>query len=228
MRKNAGFTLIEIAVVLVIVGLLLGGLLMPLTMQIEQRNITDSNRAMEAARDAMIGFAMRNTPPFLPCPDKTGAAGPGTANDGIEDRNGAACVTQEGNVPWVTLGTSPEDGWTRRLRYRVTAAYSNSGGFTLASAGDITIQTRNGAGQPLVNLAQNVPLVIISHGPNGLGGIGNSGVAMPPPASADEIENADGDTTFVSRLPTADFDDLAQWVSANTLFNRMVAAGRLP
>jgi prepilin-type N-terminal cleavage/methylation domain-containing protein len=43
--NRAGFTLVEMAIVLVIVGLLLGGLLMPLSAQIEQRRIGETQKA---------------------------------------------------------------------------------------------------------------------------------------------------------------------------------------
>ncbi|SDH85559.1 type II secretion system protein [Propionivibrio dicarboxylicus] len=52
--------------------------------------------------------------------------------------------------------------------------------------------------------------------------------------SADEAENIDDDTVFVSHSPTStasadgEFDDLVTWLSPGLLFNRMIAAGRLP
>ena len=52
---------------------------------------------------------------------------------------------------------------------------------------------------------------------------------------ADEAQNVTKDaTTFVSRAPTAsdncagEFDDIVTWGSLNTLFARMVQAGKLP
>jgi hypothetical protein len=38
------------------------------------------------------------------------------------------------------------------------------------------------------------------------------------PTGADELENADGDAT----------DDIMVWLSPNILYNRMIAAGKLP
>ncbi len=77
--------------------------------------------------------------------------------------------------------------------------------------------------------------VVISLGKNGLGAINAlTGVANPAPTNADENENLNGPATFASRTMTAadsaagEFDDIVVWLSKNTLFNRMVAAGKLP
>jgi hypothetical protein len=50
----------------------------------------------------------------------------------------------------------------------------------------------------------------------------------------DEIENSNLNGDFVSRNPTSadaaagEFDDVVSWLSSGVLFNRMVAAGKLP
>ncbi|MGZ5819387.1 MAG: type II secretion system protein, partial [Burkholderiaceae bacterium] len=126
MKKNNGFTLVELAVVMLIIGLLIGGLMMGLTAQIDQRRYNDTQTGLEQIKDALIGYAITNK--HLPCPDKTVAGGAGTANDGQEDVVVATgvCVTQEGNIPWVTLGVPDSDSWGHRYHYRVTPAYSNS------------------------------------------------------------------------------------------------------
>ena len=51
--------------------------------------------------------------------------------------------------------------------------------------------------------------------------------------SADELDNTGG-STYTSRTITpvgstaGEFDDIVTWLSKYTLFNRMVAAGKLP
>jgi hypothetical protein len=77
------------------------------------------------------------------------------------------------------------------------------------------------------NLTTKAPFVIFSLGKNGTtGGTG-----------ADEAQNVTTNATtftFVSRAPTAsdncagEFDDIVTWGSLNTLFARMVQAGKLP
>ncbi|HLD09715.1 MAG TPA: prepilin-type N-terminal cleavage/methylation domain-containing protein, partial [Methylophilaceae bacterium] len=57
-HPSNGFTLVEMAVVLVIVGLLLAGLLMPLSAQLDQRNTTDTQKALAEIQQALIGYAI--------------------------------------------------------------------------------------------------------------------------------------------------------------------------
>src|SRR5674476_71590 len=61
-----GFTLIEMAMVLMIVGLLLGGMLVPLSAQMDQRNVSDTQKALSDIKEALIGYAIANG--RFPCP----------------------------------------------------------------------------------------------------------------------------------------------------------------
>lgn len=58
MNRQMGFSLIELAIVLVIVTLLVGGLAMPLTAQIQARRMSETRVDMQAIHDALIGYAM--------------------------------------------------------------------------------------------------------------------------------------------------------------------------
>jgi len=255
MKTPSGFTLVEMAIVLVIVGLLLGGLLMPLSAQIEQRRISETQKTLEEIREALIGYAASHTSsphnrPYLPCPDITLPTPPFTPNDGIEDRypllpltaNSGRCVSQEGNIPWATLGVSRTDSWYNRVRYRVDSNFSGQGdnqiltttdGFQLTNAGALRVCTDNTCA---ATVATQIPAVILSHGKNGYGAINNANLLNPAPPAADvsELENANGNNNFVSGTPTpagsamGEFDDIVSWLSPNILYNRMVAAGRLP
>lgn len=236
MRPINGFTLVEMAIVLVIVGLLLGGLLMPLSAQVEQRRISETQKALDEIKEALMGYAANQLPPHLPCPDKTGGGGAGTANDGLEDFTAAtgSCVVTEGNIPWATLGVADVDGWGNRIHYRVDATFSNRSPlvtFSLASAGTLRV-CQTAACATIV--ANTLPAVILSYGKNGYGAINAAGGANPAPTSADELANTDLTTDFVSHpqsapgSPAGEFDDIVTWLSPNILFNRMVAAGRLP
>jgi hypothetical protein len=77
-----------------------------------------------------------------------------------------------------------------------------------------------------------VPVVIISHGKNGLGAVNRTGTTNPAPTGTDEIANTNGDDNFVSHVPSNvvgnEFDDIVVWLSPNILFNRMIAARKLP
>jgi len=221
-NSSKGFTLVEMSVVLVIVGLLLAGLLLPLSAQIEQRNRAETERYLSEAKEALMGYALING--YLPCPDSKAVP------NGLEDaRNaGGDCPGHAGIMPWQTLGIQPTDSWNHYFGYSVTSAYSNSSTtFTLTTAATRTVNGDSGA------LTTSAVAVVFSAGANGLGAKSPTG-DITAPTSADELENDDGDAVFVSHTPTGtsgssdEFDDLLTWISQPVLANRMVSAGRLP
>ncbi|MYM26633.1 prepilin-type N-terminal cleavage/methylation domain-containing protein [Duganella sp. FT135W] len=230
-RRQSGFTLVEIAIVLLIVGLMIGGLIAPLSSQMEQRHVSDTKRTMDEAREALFGFALRNS--YLPCPAIS-------ATNGLEDRTGTACNKRYGYLPWATLGVSRLDGWNHLMGYTVTPAFSDSASlFTLKTARDITIATRDLSGQLTAATGVNdIPAAIISFGHNGYGATSdqNTIVADSGTGNIDEKANLQSSgTALIMRDPSDDaraaggaFDDLVIWISPNILYNRMVAAQRLP
>ena len=217
-KAQQGFSLLEMAIVLVVLGLILGGILMPLSTQMEKQDRDETQRTLQDIQDALIGYAMANG--RLPCPDTDG--------DGIIDMGGT-CSNVQGTIPWVDLGVGKEDAWGRPFTYRVTGSFAdNTDGtgcgtatvgvsFELCSVADINILDAT-AGNPVAN---QVPAMVISHGKN-----------WATTTSTDENENADNDTTFVdrtySRTAAPTFDDQVIWVSPNVLKTKMVSAGRLP
>lgn len=229
--RQAGFTLVEIAIVLLIVGLMIGGLIAPLSSQMEQRRVTDTRRALEEAREALFGFALRNG--YLPCPAIS-------ASNGLEDREGNTCNKRYGYLPWATLGVARLDGWNRLLGYSVTPAFADAGVlFSLKTPRDITIATRAANGQLAAATGINdIPAAIISFGRNGYGGTSdqNTIVADAGVGNLDEKTNLQSaGTALIARDVSEDpraaggaFDDMVIWISPNILYNRMVAAQRLP
>lgn len=135
----AGFTLTELAVVLAIVALLLGGLLYTLSAQTDQRNFEETRRRLELARELVLAFAITNG--RLPCPARSAAtAAPVTvAGDEVRDASGncigdAVTDYYGGASGGVTLGLLPArtigfqtvdssgfavDAWNNRIRYVV-------------------------------------------------------------------------------------------------------------
>ncbi|MBI4988897.1 MAG: type II secretion system protein [Rhodocyclales bacterium] len=219
-----GFTLTEMAVVLVIVALLIASLVIPLSAQQDIRARQETEKALADIREALLGYAASHAAgdgkPYLPCPD--------TDDDGLENRTAGACTggIQEGRLPWADLGLGRNDAWNNRFRYRVTAAFSNStAGFTLASAGNLTVCADSACA---ATIAGNVPAVVLSHGANGAGAFNLSGGTNPAPTDANELENTDSDDTLVSRTSDAGFDDLVTWVPPTVLMNRMITTGKLP
>jgi prepilin-type N-terminal cleavage/methylation domain-containing protein len=227
-----GFTLIEMAIVLVIITILIGGLAVPLSAQIQARRIAETNKTLEEAKEALVGYAMThkdtNGHPYLPCP--AGADGHELARI-----SGLGCPQTYGYFPWVDLGGAPSDAWGNRLRYIVTSSVSNSeSGFTYSTT-QATGAWKNIAsshGCATVNVAAKVPFVLISHGPNGWGALNVNGNTLAAPTSADENENlGNDDTCYVSRAPSkpgsasGEFDDIVTWLSWGTLLSRVCPAG---
>ena len=218
--KVRGFSLVEMAVVLVILALLLGGLLSPLASQIDQKNYSEVKRTLESSKEALMGYSLSYR--HLPCPDKTVGAVNGlndSPNDGVEDFNVAGnCITQEGNLPWATLSLNDKDSWNQRLTYRVTSAFSVRAPITpfgLTTNGVLRICNEAACNAP--RLTDNAVAVIVSKGKN----MGICTTLPSPPACADERENDDGDNDFVSHEqragsianPNAEYDDCLLYTS---------------
>jgi prepilin-type N-terminal cleavage/methylation domain-containing protein len=240
-KNNSGFTLVEIAIVLFIVTLLLAGLLPTITVQLEQQRTNETRKTLQEIKDALIGFAVAQG--RLPCPASS-------ASNGFESLVAGSCTNPfNGFVPAATLGITPTDsqgyaldGWSKRIRYAVTTANANAftttngmqttGMGTLApnlyvcaSASGITGTTCGTA----TSLTTNAVAVIYSLGKNAAtGGTGTDETANPNPNSVNN------DKVFVSHeprpsgAPNGEFDDILTWLSPNILYNRMVAAGKLP
>src|SRR6266849_5484579 len=129
MSRSKGFSLVELAVALAIIALLLAGALIPLSTQIEVRNVADTRRGMESIREAIIGFGQANG--RLPCP-ADGTIVAGTAGAGTEARSGVdhnkTCTNVFGVVPWATLGVPETDAWGRRFSYWVSQIFADGFG----------------------------------------------------------------------------------------------------
>lgn len=246
-----GFTLVELAIVLVIISVLLGSFIGTLVSRIETTRYENTTNELEEIKQALIGYAFTNG--YLPCPDCIAAgcpSGVNVARDGVSDEVGvgADCdvANATGNVPWVTLGMGRGDAWNTRYRYWVDPNYTNDAdGITLipVTAGVGIIEEPNLAADPtgLVtqNLANNVVAVIFSQGINRLGGLSTENVlldAVPLLINIHENENTNDDLIFHSRPPTPEdaataggpFDDIVIWISEYELKAKMVEAGALP
>jgi len=204
-KSTRGFTLVEMAIVLAIVALLLGGLLPTLSSQFEQQRRNETRKYMDEVRDALLGYAIANK--HLPCPDSN--------NDGSAEATCATAASQIGTLPYIDLGVTNKDAYGNALVYAVTKEFADSTThFTLGTPGTLQVCTT----ACTANLTTNAVAVIVSRGAN-----------WATATSADEAENINGDTKFISRdFVQNGYDDLVIWLSPNILFNRMVAAGQLP
>lgn len=117
-----GFTLVEMAIVLVIIGLSLG-MLLPMTtglLDSQKRQLVQTK--LSVIDTALVNFVAQNK--RLPCP-ALGTTASGAVGAGIENVALGACAPAteiSGVVPWVTLGISENDAsdpWNGRITYRV-------------------------------------------------------------------------------------------------------------
>ena len=233
-RRQCAFTLVELTIVLLIVALLIGGMLVPLSAQRDLGQVSETQRQLAEIKEALQGFAVANGRLPRPATSLTdGAENPALCADD------AACT---GYLPWATLGVKKTDAWSKMIRYSVTPAYANAA-FTLTTVGSKKVQTRDSAGTAsyligvggLCSLSSPcAPAVVYSAGKSNWG-VSEQGNALPDESAdnADEDANAVATTVFFARDPSTvanggPFDDIVTWLSPNILYSRMIAAGRLP
>ena len=234
LRNERGFTLVEMTLVLVIIGLLVGSLIPPLSAQIDQRNLNETREQLAEIREALIGFAVVHG--RLPRPAVS-------ASDGNERSadcgNDADCT---GFIPWTTLGVKKTDAWNKMVLYSVTREFANSTPFKLNTEGNKKVKTRDAAGtiSHLVGSAgacsssSCAPAVVFSFGKNNWGTTADgTALADNSKTNVDEDANATEKIEFFARDPSTvptggEFDDIVTWIPPYILFNRMIAAGRLP
>jgi len=225
--RQPGFTLVELAIVLVIVALLTSGLMMGITAQRTSAENSDAQRQLENIREALLGYAMTNG--RLPCPAPANLANT-AVNAGVAPNPPCDNALQYGVVPWVTLGLPESDPWGRRFTYFASSNFTAAvpGGalasFTLATLGNANVKDTASSS---ANIASELPAVVVSHGSKGAGAWHPDGNQLAGAAN-DELENANATLTFVSRTPGETFDDLVTWIIPSILKSKMVAAGRLP
>lgn len=233
-----GFSLVEMAIVLAIVGLLLGGLMPTILTQMESQRINETRKQLNEIQQALIGYAIING--RLPCPaDGTLPTIPGVANGAGEKKSTCITGANGGVLPWVTLDVNETDAWGRRFTYRVTPNFADAidgdgssctvttgVSFQVCSEGNLDMWSD---AAKTTSVASKIPVVVVSHGTDGLGAYTTTGQLIPG-AAGDQGENAvdNNNNDFVSHGVTSTFDDLIVWVSPNILINRMVTAGKLP
>lgn len=132
---QSGFTLIELTIVLVIVALLIGGMLVPLSAQRDLQNTSDTQKQLSLISEALLGFAAAQN--RMPCPATatsngresfcTNAAGACGSEQFVVQAHGRCTDFFNGFVPAATLGLSPTDeqgfaidSWGNRIRYAIT------------------------------------------------------------------------------------------------------------
>ncbi len=249
-----GFSLVELSIVILIMGLLLGGLMMPLSVQRENARLRSGADQLATIEAAIEGFALVNG--RLPCP-ATPASG------GVAAPAGGGCTTQHGFVPATTLDLGGQrnadnlllDPWGSPVRYSVSRTDSNGDGtWDFVTPGEMRTVTMPALQPDLVicstaagssstacasnndTLSSSAPAVFYSLGKDWSSFTSadqqeNVGTTLGGGPSGTSYRVA-GDVVFVSRgssrLAGSEFDDLVTWLSPNSLYGRLVEAGHLP
>src|SRR5688500_12439959 len=153
---TAGFTLVELAVALLIITLLIGSVMIPLQTQIESRKLEETQRLLDQAREALLGYA--SSYGHFPCPatDTSNGREPADANHApvvVPPALPNPCPSgYHGFLPAAQLGFTPVDAqgyavdsWAssptaNRIRYAISNhmvggivnAFTLSGGMSTA------------------------------------------------------------------------------------------------
>jgi len=254
MNRQSGFTLVELSIVILIMGLILGGLAMPLSTQLENGRIRETRQQIVETEAAIQGFAIVNG--HLPCP-----ATPGS--NGLSAIAAGGCVSQHGFVPASTLGlVGPRnadnlllDAWASPLRYSVSASdVDGDGNWDFIAPGEMrdvsipllapdlvvcTVATGSSAAAcsgPATTLTGTAPVVVFSMGKD-WGTFGsadqqeNVGTTVSGGPSGTSYRVA-SDVVFVNRRMSeqvgSEFDDIVYWSAATRLYHRLVIGGQLP
>jgi type II secretory pathway pseudopilin PulG len=231
-KKEDGFTLVELSIILVIAGMILVAAVAAYNLYVNSQRQTATNANNAAVSDAVKEFYY-----FMgryPCP-----AAP-KANDGFEkcglsglafgtcdpstgicrgagrdaDGEGGPDGVLIGAVPYNTInpviaqGYSPisiaqiRDGWSRKIMYGVSEKLTDGTTYN-ANMGAIYINDENGTNVMDGANPGSAHYVVFSAGDDGAGAYSQNGVLFAPcPATGLEKENCNSDGTFTAGLRT--------------------------
>ncbi len=134
-QKSGGFTLVEMAVVILIIGLITGSVFAIINPLNKNMREAETREKMEYIADTIANYAAKNN--RIPCPapadpsDNTGSVNQiqgimyMNGSSGVPNCNGAS--ERQGIVPFRTLGIHPDmavDGWGNYFTYAVSPVFA--------------------------------------------------------------------------------------------------------
>jgi prepilin-type N-terminal cleavage/methylation domain-containing protein len=205
-NNENGFTLIEIAIVMVIIGLLAGGGVSLMGMLSERKIRNESVEYLDEAKNALINFAKIHG--NLPWADSNG--------DGVQDTG-----TSAGTFPYRDLRLKPRDANRRFINY---ALNNNIGTDRPISCSALRPGLSIGSIPSVVDsdgstTAFPVAAILISAGPTDADNDGN--VFDRITAGTYRGNNRTGAPNYLRHPPTNTFDDLVVYISGYSLYGEM-------
>lgn len=212
MLKNDGFTLIELAIVLLIIGLLMSVLMLPF---LKRHNFQEIklNKQLDLIREALYGYALENN--RLPCP----ATNP---DSGVESCTGS----NQGFIPYLELGVDQFDVYGNPFLYKVDREFTKQIRFDTRPKDSLEVKSANGktiVGGSNISVEKKggtLAAIVLSQGAN----------ALRNNISPDEIANLNSLKVTIHQNespPDGQNDDNAIWISYLPLKNFLSRNGRL-
>ncbi|MBF0589672.1 MAG: type II secretion system protein [Magnetococcales bacterium] len=235
--REAGFTLAELAMTVLVLGILLTMGVATFTQRLQNTSYQVTRESLELIRETLISYLARNR--RLPCPDSDL-----TAPDGDENRTTDGDVTTDcsaalGLVPYNTLGLPrirAMDGWEHFISYDVGDVndWTITDNFSVTNGASLTVAERDSTGtlnEP--DDGANAVVILLSHGPNGRNAYTIKGTQIEAPGTGtDETDNTDGGTHYVQRAYDDDdsttegaFDDILVYLSVDDLTGPLIQDG---
>jgi prepilin-type N-terminal cleavage/methylation domain-containing protein len=205
-KNNQGFSLIEIAIVMVIIGLLAGAGLSVMRNLTQRKVRAETLDYMEGVKQAVISHAVING--RLPWAD--------TDNDGMENTNATV-----GSLPYTTLNVTPTDSFKRVLGYELNSTLYTD---RTTSCGSLRIWNPSSGNRPELvdtdgsSTAFSVAAVLISSGKGDADGNGN---VLDRITGSPQGNNANGNPNYIRSPPLSTFDDLVVFVGGSELYMQM-------
>ncbi len=203
LAARRGFTLIEMAIVMIIIGLLAGGGTFVMGMLTERKARNESLDYLHLARQALISYA--STQGKLPSADT--------------DQDGAGDGATSGGFPYVDLKVRPTDFYKGVLRYAFNPNLSTDLQTTcsalragLSGAPDVV----DGDGS---STSFSVAAVLASPGPMDADGDGNNLDRIT--SGSHQGDNTDGVPNYIRFAPTDTFDDLVVYIGEHELYSEL-------
>jgi prepilin-type N-terminal cleavage/methylation domain-containing protein len=218
-KKSKGFTLIEIAIVMVVIGLLTGGGISIMRVMTERKARNDNLEYLQRAKEAILSFAEING--RLPRPDSF------ASNDGWEDAFAANqnCI---GFLPYKNLNIAPTDAYQRRVKYEINNIPATANLITDRGKTCITLSGWNPASgiRPLVvdigsATSFAVAAILISGGPTDADSAGGEFDACAAVAPEGGGNNITGTPNYIRHVPTATFDDVVVYIGGYELSSKI-------